>query len=267
MLGAVAGDVIGSVWETEAFKSPHFYPLIGPDCRFTDDSVLTCAVAEALLTNGDFATHIRNFARRYPHAGYGGNFRKWFRSDRPGPYNSWGNGSAMRVSPVGWAFDSEAETLDAAERSAAVTHNHPRGVAGARATALAIYLARTGASKQEIKTEVAGRFDYDLDRTLAEIRPHYTFDVSCDGSVPEALIAFFESTDYESAVRNAVSLGGDADTQAAVAGGVAEAFYERATGVGVPDEIAAGVRTRLPEDLTDVLDRFTAAYRTPAEGE
>ncbi|QDT18234.1 ADP-ribosylglycohydrolase family protein [Alienimonas californiensis] len=258
MLGAVAGDVIGSVWEIEGWKSPYFEPLIGPECRFTDDTVLTCAVAEALLTDGDYARHIRTFARRYPHAGYGGNFQRWFRSDRPGPYNSWGNGSAMRVSPVGWTFQTADETLAEAERSAAVTHNHPRGVAGAQATALAVFMARTGAAKEAIKAEIAGRFDYDLNRTLAEIRPRYCFDVSCDGSVPEALIAFLESTDYESAVRNAVSLGGDADTQAAIAGAVAEAFYQRTTGVGVPAAIAAEVRKRLPDDLTDVLDRFTA---------
>ncbi|MFH5804030.1 ADP-ribosylglycohydrolase family protein [Alienimonas sp. DA493] len=264
MLGAVAGDVIGSVWEIEGWKSPHFEPLIGPECRFTDDTVLTCAVAEALLTDGDYAKHIRAFARRYPRAGYGGNFQRWFRSDRPGPYGSWGNGSAMRVSPVGWAFDTVAETLAEAERSAAVTHNHPRGVAGGQATAWAVFLARTGASKEQLKDEIAARFGYDLNRTLAEIRPRYCFDVSCDGSVPEALIAFLEATDYESAVRNAISLGGDADTQAAIAGAVAEAFYQRRTGVGVPEPIAEQVRERLPDDLTDVLDRFTTGRVRPS---
>ena len=263
MLGAVAGDVIGSVWETEAFKSPHFYPLIGEDCRPTDDSVLTGAVAEALLTDGDYAAHLRAFARRHPRAGYGGNFRRWFLTPDAGPYGSWGNGSAMRVSPVGWAFDTEAEVLDEARRSAVVTHSHPRGVAGAQAVALAVLLARQGAAKETIREEIAGRFDYDLTRTLAEIRPRYCFDVSCDGSVPEAFLAFLEADDYESAVRNAVSLGGDADTQAAIAGAVAGPFFQRQTGTGVPAEIAAAVRGRLPDDLADVLDRFAGRYGVP----
>ena len=261
MFGAIAGDVIGSVWETAGYKTPHFYPLIDPAARFTDDAVLTCAVAEAILTDGDYAGKLRAFARRHPHAGYGGNFRKWFRSDHAGPYGSWGNGSAMRVSPVAWAFDSMAEVLAEAERSAAVTHNDPRGVAGAQAVALAAFLARSGAGDADIKVELAGRFGYDFSRTLAEIRPRYTFDVSCDGSVPQALTAYFEATDYESAVRNAVSLGGDADTQAAIAGSVAEARFGP-----VPAHIADPVRDRLTDDLADVLDRFAAAYPVPARG-
>ena len=261
MLGAITGDVIGSVHEWAATKTPHFSPLLAPDARFTDDTVLTCAVAEAILTDGDYAAALRRFARRYPRAGYGGNFRRWAMSDHPGPYDSWGNGSAMRVSPVGWAFDTAAEVLDEAARSAAVTHSHPDGVAGAQATALAVFRARTGASKADIRTETTERFGYDLTRTLSEIRPHYTFDVSCAGSVPESLLAFFEADDYESTVRGAISLGGDADTMAAIAGAVAEAYHGP-----VPADLAAEVRGRLTEDLDDVLTAFMARYDVPRAG-
>ena len=263
MLGAIAGDVIGSVYEFAPVKTLDFHPLIAAAAEYTDDTVLTCAVAEALLTDGDFAAAIRAFARRHPDpmGDYGQRFKRWaFGGGTPGPYDSWGNGSAMRVSPVGWAFATEAETLAAAEASAAVTHNHPRGVAGARAVALGVFLARTGADKATIREELAGRFGYDLNRNLAAIRPGYAFDVSCDGSVPEAVLAFLEAEDYEGAVRNAVSLGGDADTQAAIAGAIAEAYFARRTGTGVPAPIAAAVRDRLPADLTAVLDRFTAGF-------
>ena len=255
MLGAICGDVIGSVHEWGATKFTHFYPLIADDARVTDDTVLTCAVAEAVLSGGDHAAHLRTFARRHPRAGYGGNFRRWFTSDDAGPYQSWGNGSAMRVSPVGWAFDSEDEVLEAARASAVVTHSHPEGVKGAQAVALAVFRARTGAGKDAMREEIMARFGYDLARTLAEIRPRYCFEVSCQKSVPEALIAFFEATSYEAAVRNAVSLGGDADTQAAIAGSVAEAFFGP-----VPAAIADPVRARLSADLADVLDRFTERY-------
>ena len=174
-----------------------------------------------------------------------------------GPYNSYGNGSAMRVSPVGWAFDSLEEVLAEAERSAAVTHNHPEGIKGAQATAAGVYLARMGASKDDIRLEIAGRFGYDLDRTVEGIRPGYSFDVTCQGSVPEALIAFFDADDFEHSIRLAISLDGDADTQAAITGGVAEAFWGR-----VPERIEEEVRSVLDEPLLEVLDRFTRQFRT-----
>ena len=262
MLEAIAGDVIGSVHEWEATKTPHFDPLIAEDATFTDDSVLTCAVAAALLDGGvgnaNYTERLRTFARRYPRAGYGGNFRRWFRSDDAGPYESWGNGSAMWVSPVGWACETADDVLAESRRSAVVTHSHPEGVKGARTTALAVFRARTGATKDDIRTEIADRFAYDLSRTLAEIRPRYCFDVSCAGSVPEALIAFLEADDYESAVRNAVSLGGDADTQAAIAGAVAQAFHG-----GVPAAVAAPVLARLPADLRAVWEAFAERYAVP----
>jgi ADP-ribosylglycohydrolase len=250
MLGAIAGDVIGSVYEASPVKTTDF-ALFTPGSRFTDDTVLTVATAEALLGDGDYAGAYRRYGRAYPNAGYGGSFYRWLLSDDAGPYNSWGNGAAMRGSPVGFALETVDEVLAEAARSAAVTHDHPEGIKGAQATALAVFLARTGADRESIRSEIGDRFGYGLARSLDAIRPSYRFDVSCQGSVPESLIAFLASTDYESAVRNAISLGGDADTMACIAGGIAQALYG-----AVPEQIAREVRSRLPEGFLDVLDRF-----------
>jgi len=254
MLGAIAGDIIGSVYEGHRIKTKDF-PLFQPRCHFTDDSVLTIAVAQAILEGGDYLRAIRELGRRYPHAGYGGAFKAWLRAEQPLPYNSWGNGAAMRVSPVGWAFDSVDDVLREAARTAEVTHNHPEGIKGAQATALAVHLARKGQGKEAIRQEIAGRFGYDLARTVDGIRPGYGFDVSCQGTVPEALIAFFDSTSYEDAVRNAISLGGDSDTLACIAGGVAEAFYGP-----LPADILARVRACLTPDLWEITERFCRRY-------
>jgi ADP-ribosylglycohydrolase len=254
MLGAIAGDVIGSVYEANPVKSTDF-ELFSTGSRFTDDTVLSVATAEALLGDGDYADAYRRYGRAYPNAGYGGSFYRWLLSDDAGPYNSWGNGAAMRVSPVGFALDTVEGVTAEAARSAAVTHDHPEGFKGAQATALAVFLARSGADKKGIRSEIEDRFGYDLARSLDTIRPIYDFDVSCQGSVPESLIAFLASTDYESAVRNAVSLGGDADTMACIAGGIAEAFYG-----AVPEQIAREVWSRLPEGFLNVLDRFESRY-------
>lgn len=254
MLGAIAGDIIGSVYERWRIKTKDF-PLFQPRCHFTDDSVLTIAVAQAILEGGDYLRAVREVGRRYPHAGYGGAFKAWLRAERPMPYNSWGNGAAMRVSPVGWAFESVEDVLREAARTAEFTHNHPEGIKGAQATALAVYLARKGQSKEAIRQEISGRFGYDLARTVDGIRPGYQFDVSCQGTVPEALIAFFDSTSYEDAVRNAVSLGGDSDTLACITGGVAEAFYGP-----LPGDILAHVRACLTPDLWEITERFCRRY-------
>lgn len=247
MVGAVCGDIIGSRFEGFPIKSKRF-ELFSDDCRFTDDSVLTVAVADRLLHGGSYVDRFHDYFHRYPHAGYGGSFIQWAAARRREPYNSWGNGSAMRVSPVGFLCNSEEEVLDEARRSAEVTHSHEEGVKGAQATALSVFLARTGSGKEDIRREIGRRFDYRLDRTLDEIRPDYRFDVSCQGSVPESILAFLESEDFEDAVRNAVSLGGDTDTMAAVAGAVAEAFYG-----GVPDAIRKRGFSFLPEDLASIL--------------
>ena len=254
MLGAITGDIIGSVYEHRPIKHTRF-PLFKAASRFTDDTVLTVATAHALLEGGDYETAYRSFGRRYPHAGYGGTFRKWIFDEGMGPYGSYGNGSAMRVSPIGWAFSTVDEVLAEAEQSAEVTHDHPEGIKGAQAVALAIFLARTGRGKEDIRAEISTRFSYDLSRTVEEIRPTYSFDVTCQGSVPEAIIAFLNSESVEHAIRLAISLGGDGDTQAAVAGSIAEAFYG-----GVPTEVAEQVRNRLPMDLLDVVDEFAQAH-------
>ncbi len=189
------------------------------------------------------------------HTGHGGFFWAWLSSAESGPYNSWGNGSAMRVSPIGFAFDSSEAVLEQTERCAAVTHNHPEGLKRAQATAMAVFLARSGASKEEIKAEISRKFEYDLDRTLDEIRPGYVFDVSCQGSVPESLVAFLVSEDVEDAIRNAISLGGDSDTIACISGTVAHAYYRT-----IPPPIITRVRSRLPEDLLAVVDHFNSKF-------
>ena len=224
MIGAIAGDIIGSVYEANPIKNTSF-PLFSAHSKFTDDTVLTVAVAFSILNDVDYASSIKNFGLKYPYAGYGGSFYRWLHSAENKPYYSWGNGSAMRVSPVGFAFDTIDTVLEEAEHTAQISHNHPEGVKGAQATALAVFIARTTQDKNLIKREVEHRFGYDLNRTLEDIRPSYRFDVSCQGTVPQAIIAFLESTSYEDAVRNAISLGGDSDTLACITGGIAEAYY------------------------------------------
>lgn len=253
MIGAIAGDIAGSTFEFKPTKEIDF-PFFPAESRFTDDSVLTLATAFSLMTDGDYAGNYRIFGRLYPLAGYGQRFNDWLASDAPQPYNSWGNGSAMRVSPVGFFLDSEKDVLAEAEKSAAVTHNHPEGIKGAQTVALGVWLARNGADSQTIRTELSQRFGYDLSRSTSEIRPRYRFDVSCQGSVPEAIICFLEASDWEDAVRRAVSLGGDADTQACIAGGLAQAAF------GPPaDVVQARVRSILTDHLLTILDDFQEA--------
>jgi len=252
MLGAIAGDVIGSVFESRRRRIKHKeFALFDPPRWFTDDTVLTVAVAWALLNDRDYGRWVREFALRYPNRGYGGMFREWLLQEEPEPYGSWGNGSAMRVSPVGFALDDEQEVLAEAKRSAEITHDHPEGIKGAQATALAVYLARRGCSKAVIRDEIQQRFGYDLQATLDEVRYEWRLDVSCQTSVPAALIAFFESESLEDAIRNAISLGGDSDTLACIAGGVAEAFYGP-----VPREIVQPVREVLDSELWSVVVAF-----------
>lgn len=254
MIGAIAGDIIGSIYEANPIKTKTF-PLFHPRCRFTDDTVLTVAAAQAILTDRDYGRWFREIGRRHPHAGYGGSFIRWLLTDAAPPYNSWGNGAAMRVSPVGWAFDDAATVLEEAARTAEVTHNHPEGIKGAQAAALAVFLARTTGDKALIKTKISQRFGYDLDRNLDAIRPGYSFDVSCQGTVPEALIAFLEADSYEDTVRNAISLGGDSDTLACIAGAVAEAYFG-----AVAPELLERVKHYLPPDLWVITERFYRRY-------
>ena len=259
MYGAIIGDIAGSEYEFSPTKDKNF-KMFGKECEITDDSVMTTAVAEALLDlTGDereddirdmFVGKMKLWGRRYPRAGYGGHFIMWLMTEDTKPYNSYGNGSAMRVSPVGWLYDDLETTRKMARLSAEVTHDHTEGIKGAEATASAIFMARKGASKEEIKEYIEKEFGYDLDRTCAEIRKDYSFDVTCQGSVPEAIIAFLEGKSYEDVIREAVSLGGDADTQAAIAGSIAEAYYE------IPDDLIEKAGKFIPDDVQKIIDWF-----------
>ncbi len=253
IIGAIAGDIIGSTYEFHPIKTKEF-SLFNKRSTFTDDTIMTLAVAKWLLNDknskDELVRQLQYFGNKYPNGGYGRMFKKWLRTDHPKPYGSWGNGSAMRVSPVAWVGDSLEEVQKLAELSSIITHDHPEGVKGALATADAIYLARLGSSKEEIRDHIEVRYDYDLSRTLDEIRPHYRFDVSCHGSVPESIICFLEANDYEDTIRNCISLGGDADTMAAIAGGIASAYWE------VPNDIHSKAIHRLSYDLLDVLVEF-----------
>ena len=257
MLGAIAGDIVGSVYENFPTKRKDF-SLFTPESTFTDDSVLTIAVADAILTTSDYGGTIKSYARKYPMRGYGAGFMKWMLSPADKPYYSYGNGSAMRVSPVGHAFNSEKDLLREAKRSAECTHNHPDGITGAQATALAIFMARSGSDKQSIRTSIENRFDYDLSRTIDEVRPGYTIDLTCPGSVPESIIAFLDSNSFEDAVRNAISLGGDADTQASIAGAIAEAHYRT-----IPLEILTKIRKILTKSLWHKTQEFYHRFGIP----
>jgi ADP-ribosylglycohydrolase len=254
MIGAIAGDIIGSVYEFDPIRTKDF-PLFSPLCSFTDDTVLTVAIADAILNGRSYLEAVREIGRRYPDAGYGGFFFRWLHSEDSRPYNSWGNGSAMRVSPIGFAFQDEESVLDEAARTAEITHNHPEGVKGAQATALAIFLARSGRTKDEIRRTIQKRFGYDLERTVDEIRPSYSFNESCQRTTPEAIIAFLDSTSFEDAIRNSISLGGDSDTLACITGGIAEAFYGE-----VPSEIRSKVTESLSPDLWGITEKFLKKY-------
>lgn len=253
MFGAIAGDIIGSVYEWRNVKSTDF-ALFTADSTFTDDTVLTVAVADCLLNKKDYAITLKAYGRRFPHAGYGGAFRKWLLSDSLLPYNSFGNGSAMRVSPVGFFLNTLEKVLEEAGRSAAVTHNHPEGIKGAQATAAAIFLARQGKSKKDIKEYITECFGYSLEQSLDEIRPHYSFNATCQGSVPQAVRAFLESTDYEDAIRKAISIGGDSDTIACIAGGIAQAYYK-----DMPPLIIKKTKELLAPELLEVVKQFNRA--------
>lgn len=259
MLGAIIGDIVGSVHEGAGTKTKDFQ-LFVRESFFTDDTVLTVAVAEWILTGEDLPCLLHDYYHDYPGRGYGGMFHEWASRRAREPYNSFGNGAAMRVSPVGFAFDTLDEVLEWARRSAAVTHDHPEGIRGAQATAAAIFHARRLRDKGEIRNLLETRFDYDLGTPLDLIRLDYRFDETSQGTVPQALRAFIESTGYEDAIRNAVSLGGDADTLACITGGVAEAYY------GIPDELAARGLEHLDERLVGVVDRFRERFGPAGAG-
>lgn len=255
MFGAIAGDIIGSVHEFIGTKTKDF-PLFVPGSKFTDDTVLTVAVADWILSGRDLVDVLHAYTRDYPNCSYGLRYRRWAFSGSREPYGSYGNGSAMRVSPVGFAFDTIDAVMRGAEQSAAVTHNDPEGIRGAQAVAAAIFYARHSRDKADVRRQLEAQFGYDLSTTLDEIRPDYRFSESCMETVPQALIAFLESTSYEDAVRNAISLGGDADTLACITGSIAEAFYG-----GVPEEIVSSSKELLDDRLATVVNEFRERFR------
>ena len=259
MYGALLGDMIGAPYEFDRGNKTKDFPLFCEDSHFTDDSVMTIAVAEALLDNqfqededikAGLIESMRKWGKRYPNAGYGRKFYHWLHSRHPEPYGSYGNGAAMRVSAAGWLFDTLEETREKARLTAEITHNHPEGIKGAEATASAIFLARNGHSKDEIRDFIVKEFGYDFSRSCDQIRPGYYHNESCQKTVPEAITAFLEGTDFEDVIRTAVSLGGDCDTLSCIAGSIAEAFY------GVPAILESECKSRLPEDMLDILGRF-----------
>ena len=257
MLGAIIGDIVGSRFEWDNIKTKDF-DFLTYKCSVTDDSIMSLAVAKAIVQcDGDYSSlsektvkYMRAIGRSYPFCGYGGMFRQWIYSDTPKPYGSYGNGAAMRVSACGFAATSIGEAIELSRKVTEVTHNHPEGIKGAQATAAAIFLARTGASKAKIKSFIQGEFGYDLSRTCDQIRPTYRHVESCQETVPEAITAFLEGESFEDVIRTAVSLGGDCDTLTAIAGSIAEAFY------GVPEDLKEECRNRLATDLGTVLRRF-----------
>lgn len=261
MLGAILGDIVGSPYEFDRnnIKTKEF-PLFSARSEFTDDSVMTIAVAEALMEAGPDADEeqvkkllvdsMQKWGKKYPDAGYGGRFFWWLRKTNPQPYGSYGNGSAMRVASAAWLYEDFEQMRKAARLTAEVTHNHPEGIKGAESTACCIWMARHGSSKEEIKAFVEQEFGYDLSRTCDEIRPYYRHVESCQETVPEAITAFLEGTSFEDVLRTAVSLGGDSDTLTCIAGGIAEAFY------GVPEELQKECRQRLSVELREVVEKF-----------
>jgi ADP-ribosylglycohydrolase len=254
MIGAIAGDIIGSVYEWDNIKTKDF-PLFSDRSFFTDDSVLTIALADTILTGTSYADNMRKYYNLYPDAGYGGSFHRWAQDRNAGPYNSWGNGAAMRISPAGYAYNDLDTVLQKAAEYTEITHNHPEGIKGGQATAAAIFLARTGKSKDEIKEFIENKFQYNLSTHVDEIRPGYSFDVSSQGTAPQAIRAFIDSTDFEDAIRTAVSLGGDSDTLTCITGGIAQAFYGE-----VPCEIIEKVYTILDDRLGRITKEFLQKY-------
>lgn len=259
MIGAILGDIVGSIYEFDNIKTKEF-ELFDKECFFTDDSVMTIAIAEALMQfekideeniaefKENLITVMHKIGRKYPDCGYGGHFCMWIMLNDRTPYNSFGNGSAMRVSSVGWYANSLAEAEFIAKATAEVSHNHPEGIKGAVATAGAVFLARTGVSMNEIRKYISQY--YTIDFTIDEIRPIYDYDITCQGTIPQAMQAFFESTSFEDAIRNAISIGGDSDTLAAITGAVAEAYY------GIPDNLKQTALSHLDEWLLDITKRF-----------
>ncbi len=254
IIGAIAGDIIGSTYEWNNVKTTNF-KLFTPVSTFTDDTVLTMAVADCLLHDFDFSETLWKYGREFYGLSYGPHFKTWLRDTSRRPYHSFGNGAVMRVSPIGFAYDNMQKVLKTAKLSAEITHSHPEGIKGAQAIAAAVFLANIGKTKQEIKYYIETNFYYDLNFTIEQIRSTYKFDVSCQGSVPQAIVAFLESTDYENALRLAISIGGDSDTLACMAGGIAAAYYKK-----IPANIIDFAASKLPQNFINLLNEFENTF-------
>lgn len=254
IIGSVIGDIIGSVYEWNNTNTTDFN-IFNVKCDYTDDTVLTIAVADCILNKKDFSKTIWEYGRKYPNRGYGEKFNMWLRNENRLPYNSYGNGSGMRVSPVGFAYDTINDVLKYAKKSAEISHNHEEGIKGAQAIASAVYLAKIGNSKNEIKKFILKKFKYNLNFSLDEIRNTYEFDESCQGSVPQAIVAFLESKDFENAIRLAISIGGDSDTIACMTGGIAAAFYKE-----IPDKLIEFAYNKIPDEFKNIIYSFEKKY-------
>ena len=258
MTGAIIGDIVGSRFEFNSHKPDYDFDLFTNENVYTDDTVLTVAVADKILNNGSYVKNLKQFSKKYPKAGYGRYFSRWVLSESNEPYNSYGNGSAMRVSPVGWAYNTIDEVFEEAKKSAEVTHNHKEGIKGAQAVAVSIYLARIGKSKDEIKQFIEETFRYKLNYKIEELRKKYIFDESCQGTVPQSISVFLQSSDFEDAIRNAIYIGGDSDTIGAIVGSIAHAFYK-----DIPEEIKKETFERLPTHLLLIVKEFCEKYNVP----
>ena len=255
MLGAIAGDIIGSVYEFDLQKPEYDFQLFTENSFFTDDTVLTAALADSILSGIDYKINLFKYYRLYPDCSYGNSFHIWASRKNSQAYNSWGNGSAMRVSPVGWAYNDLKTVLQKAKESAEITHNHPEGIKGAQATAAAIFLSRTGNSREKIKEYIEQNFNYNLNFELEEMRKSYSFNESCQGTVPQAIYTFLVSDSFEDSIRKTIYIGGDSDTLACINGSVAEAFYG-----GVPENFLREISVRLDKRLMDINTRFIERY-------
>ena len=258
MIGAITGDYVGSAYEFRPTKNYDF-PMVTPESSITDDSIMTIAVMDAILQGKAYGERLHYWGNKYPNpkGAYGVSFAAWLRSSNPQPYGSFGNGSAMRVSPIGWAFDTLSETLQEAQKSAQCTHNHPKGIKGAMAVASAIYHVRSGKSKEFLRQYVEQELGYDLSRKLSDIRPAYSFDETCQGTVPEAITCYLESSGFEDAIRLAVSLGGDSDTLACITGAVAEADRT----YRIPSELKKAALSTTPADLKNIVEQFYSTFK------
>jgi ADP-ribosylglycohydrolase len=254
MLGAIAGDIIGSVYEFDDNKPGYDFPLFSKDSDYTDDTVLSVALADSILNNTSYIKKVKEYYRLYPGRGYGGSFNMWAASEDLLPYNSYGNGSAMRVSPVGWVYNTLEEVLMKAKQSAEITHNHPEGIKGAQAAAAAIFLLKNGSSKEEVKSYIEDKFNYNLNFNFRELIENYTFNETCQETVPQAIYTFLISEDFEDSIRKAIIIGGDSDTLACINGSLAEAAY------AVPAYIKKEVFKRLDDNLSGVVNKFIKEF-------